>query len=122
MTTPVLVLLVTDDRGLSTLATTPVSGLRVEVWPAEEVLEEPPGEEPGLVLLDVEQAEDYSSFHLARALATKQPNVPVVGLVEQGEMDDALALVRLGAKDVLVKPVRPIELRRTIQRFVGGPL
>lgn len=113
-------LLVTDDRGLATLATSPVSGFRVEVVPAEELIETPSAQPPALVLLDVEQAEEFSSFQLARTLATSQPEVPVVGLVEAGDMEEALALVRLGARDVLTKPVRPIELRRTIARFVGG--
>jgi len=113
------ILFVTDDRHLIALADGGVGGeLSAAAVPAEDLLDCLDELTAKIVFLDAEQAEDGTAFAMLRGLAAAGIGIPVVGLCRENQMLDVLAFVRLGARDVLTKPLRPTEVRGSLRRLV----
>jgi DNA-binding response OmpR family regulator len=118
---PSLVMLVTDDKKLTALVSGGFGeGIEVSISTASDLLESADVLEAGLLIVDCEQPEAGSGFVLLRSMTASGRSIPVVGLVEGDQIDEAIAFVRLGAKDVLKKPLRPSELGGTMRRFLGA--
>ncbi len=115
-------LVVTRDSRLSQLAEDGSGGeVVVTVTTAPEALETSRPVEADLVLLDREQPEDFTAFRLLRSMRAAGSLVPVVGLVDSDDLQDVLAFVRLGVRDVLRKPLRSVELRGVMKRYLEEP-
>ena len=70
------------------------------------------------LLLDSEQAKGISAFVCLRSLRASGRSVPVLGVVASGGVEDLVAMFRLGANDVLRKPIRASELRAVLERLL----
>ncbi|WP_422924922.1 response regulator [Singulisphaera sp. PoT] len=68
------------------------------------------GSEPGLILLDVDSAE----LGLLEMLRESGFDVPVIVLTDEGRVRDAVAAMKLGAVDVLAKPLPSSRLRTAV--------
>ena len=111
--------LLTDDRSLTSLVGEGFGEtVQLVLGGAGELLDSIELEEAALLLVDAEQSDAGSGYVLLRALRSSGSMTPVVGLVEDDQIDAAIAFVRLGATDALKKPVRPAELWRTVKRLL----
>lgn len=72
-----------------------------------------------LVLADVRMP-GMDGVALLRALRALQPRVPVVLMTAYGTVDDALAAMKQGATDYVLKPLRVETVRETVARALGG--
>jgi FixJ family two-component response regulator len=80
------------------------AGFRVELFAAaEEFLGRPPPDAPGCVVLDVCMP-GLSGLDLQRALAEKDPLLPVVFVTGHGDIPMTVRAMRAGAVDFLPKP------------------
>ena len=112
-------LVITRDSRLAQLAEDGRGGdITVTVTTAPDALESSKPITADLILLDQDQPEDFTAFQLMRSMQAAGSSVPVIGLVSRDDLQDVLAFVRLGAKDVLRKPIRPVELRGVMRRYL----
>ncbi len=58
-------------------------------------------------------------FVLLRSLRAASEDRPVIMIAANDELEDVLAAFRLGAADVVLKPLRPSELMAVINRALG---
>lgn len=72
-------------------------------------------DETDLVVIDLEVAGSNSAVHVAR-LKTMNPEIPIIALATHTVMNEAIASMRHGAHDVLIKPVDPRLVESAIQR------
>ncbi len=125
MTETTKIILVTDDKQLGALSGNSLGdGVRVQLRTASSILDELDeleALEASILFVDSDQIPQFVGFALLRALAAQESTVPVIGMVDEDQTLDAIAFVRLGAKDVLCKPLRPSELWGTVRRFVELP-
>jgi DNA-binding response OmpR family regulator len=73
-------------------------------------------EDLSLAVIAIELKGESTGFVLLRALQALRPTLPVIVLVETPESEDVLAAFRLGAADVLVKPIDTFELLCIVDR------
>lgn len=119
MTQTTKIILVTGDKKLGALSGNELGdGIQIQILTASVLLEEIEQLDAAMLFVDSEQPQRFAGFALLRALAARASTIPVVGMVEEDQTHDAIAFVRLGAKDVLCKPLRPAELWGTVRRFV----
>ena len=71
----------------------------------------------GLVITDVQMA-PMDGFELLRALRRRRPELPVVLMTAYGTIDKAVAAMREGATDYLVKPFDAQVLLALVERFI----
>ncbi len=69
-----------------------------------------------LAVIGLEFATGPSGFVLLRAIKARAPHVPVIFLIGTADSEDVLAAFRLGASDVLLKPLRPSEFMSIVAR------
>jgi len=115
------VLVVDDDRGMRAAleARFLKRGWRVETAAcAEEALEKFRRELHPLIVTDVRMPGDdgFAVMRAARALA---PHTAVILLTAYGSIPDAVAAVRDGACDYLVKPVSFEQLEQSVERLLA---
>ncbi|MGB5733240.1 MAG: sigma-54 dependent transcriptional regulator [Thiohalocapsa sp.] len=109
------ILIIEDDAVLNRLLTQQLAGLGFDVFgarawrEADAYLAE---HEPHLIITDVRLA-DADALERLPALAKGQP---VVVLTAYGSVRDAVAAMKAGAFEYLVKPVSPDELALVVQR------
>ncbi len=109
------ILLIEDDRTLSRLLAMQLAaeGYRVstanDAGTARELAER---EDPSLTLLDV-RLPDRDGLELLPFLCER---CPVIVLTAFGSIDQAVAAIKQGAQDYLVKPVRPEVLKLSVRR------
>lgn len=72
-----------------------------------------------LVLADVRMP-GMDGVALLRALRTIHPRVPVVLMTAYGTVEDALAAMKQGATDYVLKPFRVEQIRDTVAKALGG--
>jgi two-component system, response regulator FlrC len=72
-----------------------------------------------LVLADVRMP-GMDGVALLRALRTIHPRVPVVLMTAYGTVEDALAAMKQGATDYVLKPFRVEQIRETVAKALGG--
>jgi len=81
---------------------------------ALDVLSSPKGEAVGLVLLDLIMP-GLDGLGVLGRLRPVNPSLPVIVLTAQGGVDTAVAAMRAGADDFLVKPASPERIQVSIQ-------
>ncbi|MCP4872014.1 MAG: response regulator [Proteobacteria bacterium] len=72
-----------------------------------------------LAMVGLKLGDGPTGFVLLRELKARGKAFPVIILVGTGESEDILAAFRLGAADVLLKPLRPSELLCIVDREMG---
>lgn len=72
-----------------------------------------------LVLADVRMP-GMDGVALLRALRAIHPRVPVVLMTAYGTVEDALAAMKQGATDYVLKPFRVEQIRATVAKALGG--
>ena len=77
-----------------------------------------PARLPSLLLLDVPRG-DGDSLHLVPWLRRLRPELPIVVLCDPADMDRQKEATRLGAKDVLLRPVSELQLESLVRRHLG---
>ena len=112
---PVQKVLIVDDSKTETLLMTAIlqeNGYSVaSAEGADEAMERMAKERPELILMDVVMP-GASGFQITRALA-RDPDtqaIPVVLCTSKGTETDRIWGMRQGARDYLIKPIRPDEL------------
>jgi DNA-binding NtrC family response regulator len=76
---------------------------------------------PSLVILDLELPGESGELWLSRQLSTI-PDLAVIVVTGHDDAETALRLMRIGARDFLVKPVLPQRLRLAVERALGVPV
>ncbi len=114
------VLIVEDDRGLreALRETLEIAGRRVVTAEhGEAALERLAADrEVALVISDVQMA-PVDGFQLLREVRRRDPELPVVLMTAYGTIDKAVAAMREGATDYLVKPFDAAVLLEMVERF-----
>jgi two-component system response regulator FlrC len=87
---------------------------------AERALESVAAEPVNLVVADL-QLPQRSGLELVRALARGARPTPAVVVTPQGTIEDAVAALHLGARDLLVQPFSPADLVRLVQQTLDRP-
>lgn len=118
---PYSILLVSGDPELAGLAREIDEELYVDEISISECLDLRDELERSLIVLDVTQLSE-SPFMLLRTLRSEGLDVPVVGLVSKGSVEDAVAYFRLGANEVIRKPVRRSVLVAVLRRLLPGAI
>jgi two-component system response regulator PilR (NtrC family) len=114
----VRVLVVDDDRAVRAALKVNLSKAGIEVVMAEsaeaalELVEEHPVD---LVLTDVRMP-GLGGLELLAALRPRHPEIEVVVMTGYGNVDDAVAAMKAGAADYIIKPVSKQELLVIIER------
>ncbi|MGD1078775.1 MAG: sigma-54 dependent transcriptional regulator [Candidatus Sulfotelmatobacter sp.] len=85
-------------------------------WDAMERVQS--GAAPHLLLLDIPHA-DSEGLHLLLWLRRLSPDLPIVVLCDPGDRNSQKEAVRMGARDVLVRPVNKEQLESLISRNLG---
>ena len=118
---PFFILLVSGDQELAGLAREIDEELYVDEITVSECLDLRDELENSLIILDVTQKSE-SPFMLLRTLRSEGLDVPVVGLVSKGAVEDVSAYFRLGADEVIRKPVRRSVLETVLKRLLPGAI
>lgn len=118
---PFFILLVSGDQELAALAREIDEELYVDEITVSECLDLRDELENSLIILDVTQKSE-SPFMLLRTLRSEGLDVPVVGLVSKGAVEDVSAYFRLGADEVIRKPVRRSVLETVLKRLLPGAI
>jgi FixJ family two-component response regulator len=119
MITKAPVIHIVDDDGSFRTAVARLlqaSGYQVALYEsARQLLEKPPGMEPGCILLDVRMP--GMSGHELQARLVKIGNaLPIVFLTGHGDIRMSVRAIKAGAEDFLAKPVSRKALIEAIQR------
>jgi two-component system, NtrC family, response regulator AtoC len=98
------------------------NGWRLEVaasaWDAIERVQL--GFAPQLLVLDLPRGED-DGFRILRLLRTLRPELPIIVVSYAEDLAKKDEFTRLGARDVLTRPVAEQQLERAIRRHLGSP-
>jgi FixJ family two-component response regulator len=81
----------------------------------DQVLKNPPGNQPGCILLDMRMA-GMSGLELQARLAKLDCALPIVFLTGHGDIPTSVKAVKAGAEDFLSKPVTRVTLLEAINR------
>ncbi len=76
------------------------------------------GEEPDLILLDIMLPGIMNGVELLKHLRSKSPDLPIIMLSAQGNIDIAIETLRLGAFDYFSKPVDLTKLEISIRNAI----
>jgi DNA-binding NtrC family response regulator len=112
------VLVVDDERAVRSALRVNLgrAGFDVELTSsAEEALERVASDRPDLVLTDVKMP-GMDGHELLDRLQAIDPDLPVVIMTGHGSVENAVAAMRAGAADYLIKPVRRDELVVVLER------
>jgi two-component system, cell cycle response regulator len=94
------------------------AGYQVISFPsAVSALPEVTREDPDLILLDVNMPE-MDGWEACRRLSKDNPEVPVIFLTAQGDVENRLAGFEVGARDYIVKPFHPAELLARVKAVI----
>jgi diguanylate cyclase (GGDEF)-like protein len=72
---------------------------------------------PDMVILDL-SADDrpQGDFHLLEKLKEKDPLLPVIVIVDAGNIQEAVKAIRIGADDYVLKPFGAAEIRKSVEK------
>lgn len=115
------VLVIDDEKSHRSLFCDLITGLGFvadEASHAEEALEIISHRPPQLVLLDV-RLPGQSGLELLPVIKERLPTVPVVLITAYGDVREAVAAMKIGAVDYLLKPVDLEELEAIILDYLG---
>jgi FixJ family two-component response regulator len=92
------------------------SGHQVALYESgDKLLENPPGNDPGCILLDLHM-EGLSGFDLQDRLAKLGHTLPIVFLTGYGDIPASVRAIKAGAEDFLSKPVSKKPLLDAVER------
>jgi len=95
------------------------SGYRVAFYEsAVQLLQEPPGAEPGCILLDV-QMSGLDGLQLQDRLGDLGHTMPIVFLTGHGDLPASVRAIKAGAEDFLTKPILKETLLKAIERALA---
>jgi len=95
------------------------SGYKVVLYESgEQVLENPPGSEPGCILLDVRMP-GLSGLDLQAKLEDIDRTLPIVFLTGHGDIPTSVKAIKAGAEDFLSKPVSKATLLDAVERALA---
>ena len=118
---PPLIHVVDDDRAFLTAIgdLLRASDYRVALHEsATALLEKPPGDEAGCILLDLQMA-GCSGLQLQDRLAALGATAPIIFLTGQGDIPTSVRTIKAGAEDFLTKPVTRARLLESIERALA---
>src|SRR5262245_47826831 len=122
MITKAPIIHVVDDDGSFRTAVARLlqaSGYQVALYEsARQLLEKPPGMEPGCLLLDVRMP-GMSGPELQARLAKIGNTLPIIFLTGHGDIRMSVRAIKAGAEDFLSKPVSRKTLMEAIQRALA---
>lgn len=75
-------------------------------------------EEPDLILLDIMLPGEMNGFELLKLIKTQNPDLPVIMLSAQGNVDLAVETIKVGAFDYFSKPVDLTKLEISIKNAI----
>jgi len=78
------------------------------------------GDAPQLIFLDLPRG-DGDSQRLLRSLRRIDPSLPIVVLCRAEDADRNKAALRLGAREIVIKPLDEAQLEGLIRRYLGAP-
>jgi two-component system response regulator FixJ len=78
-----------------------------------DLIEAMPRLPPGIVLIDIQNAGD-NGFSVIEAIARSYLSCPIIGMTNAADVHIAVACIRRGAVDFLVKPIDPDELASAV--------
>jgi FixJ family two-component response regulator len=84
----------------------------------EEALEKLNEQDAGVILLDADMAGE-TGLDVLRRLGTSRPEIPVVIVAEHGTVKSAVEAMKLGAVDVVEKPIHADQLLATVRRILN---
>jgi DNA-binding NtrC family response regulator len=119
--TPARLLVVDDDAAASQtlLEVIRTAGLAVDaVASAEEALEKFRDETYAVVIADL-QLPGESGLDLVKRLRREAPATAVVVMTGHASVQSAVAALKLGAADYLVKPANPAQLRKLVEKLAS---
>jgi two-component system response regulator FlrC len=123
MTQAHTILVVEDDRPLQDALVTTLEGAGYNVLAASdggEALKVVASAAVDLVVTDV-QMQPVDGRELLRRLQEQRPTLPVLVMTAYGTIEQAVAAMREGAVDYIVKPFEAEEIERRVARFVRRP-
>ena len=75
---------------------------------------------PDLVIMDITMP-NMDGLEALKALRAKDGNANVVMCSAMGQESMVMEAVRSGAKDFIVKPIKPDRVLKTVSTILGGP-
>jgi len=87
-------------------------------WDALERIQS--GSSPNLLLLDLSRG-DGDSHHVLRSLRRIHPSLPAIVVCSPEDADRNQEAIRLGAQEVLIKPLDDAQLEWVIRRYLASP-
>jgi FixJ family two-component response regulator len=94
------------------------AGYRVALYEsADKLLDMPPKDEPGCILLDV-QMTGLDGLDLQDRLVKLRLSLPIVFLTGHGDIAKSVRAIKAGAEDFLVKPVVKAQLFEAVDRAI----
>jgi len=107
-----------DDVLARLLVTLPARGLEVACCrTAEEALNRIPHEQPDVIMTD-HGMRDIDGIELCERIVSTYPDIPVVLLTAFGTVETAVAAMRAGAFDFIVKPLDIQALASSLERAI----
>jgi signal transduction histidine kinase/DNA-binding response OmpR family regulator len=91
----------------------------IVAWDGEDGLQLSLEEKPHLVILDM-RLPKMDGLDVLKALQEQQPGVPVIFTTAFEATEMVVDAFRLGARDYVVKPINPQEMRETIKRVLDA--
>ncbi len=76
------------------------------------------GDEPDLILLDIMLPGEMNGVELLKFIKSKNPDIPVIMLSAQGNVDVAVETIKIGAFDYFSKPVDLTKLEISIKNAI----
>lgn len=94
-------------------------GYRVALYKSgQQLLANPPGKEPGCLLLDMRMPE-LDGLELQNQLKEIASTLPIVFLTGHGNVQNSVQAIKAGAEDVLTKPVSKTTLFDAVDRALA---
>lgn len=116
------VLMIDDDKPFidALQQAAPMRGLQIEMMTDEAVIWERLAQNPPeVILLNLHQADTSDSrLSLLRALKTQFPRIPVLTLAQHDQLDERIAVARLGSERYILKPATLDEVFEAIAQVL----
>jgi signal transduction histidine kinase/CheY-like chemotaxis protein len=91
----------------------------IVAWDGEDGLQLCLDEQPHLVILDM-RLPKMDGLDVLKALLEQQPGLPIIFITAFEATEMVVDAFRLGARDYVVKPINPQEMRETIKRVLAA--
>lgn len=116
-----LIYLIDDEKSFSRLMEHWIKdrwNYRLKVFNSTSEFLEYEDEEPDLILLDIMLPGEMNGVELLKYIKSKNPDIPVIMLSAQGNVDVAVETIKIGAFDYFSKPVDLNKLEISIKNAI----